>query len=81
MKIAASQIGTDGTYINAEGQNRKIADPFDIGGGQVNPNKAVDPCLIFNVTTEDYIHYTCSLGYSITSITRLTKTKIITNPS
>ncbi|KAL5551489.1 hypothetical protein UlMin_001665 [Ulmus minor] len=76
LVTTASQIGTDGTYINAEGQNRKIADPFDIGGGQVNPNKAVDPGLIFNVTTVDYIHYICSLGYSTTSITRLTKTKI-----
>ncbi|KAL5551488.1 hypothetical protein UlMin_001664 [Ulmus minor] len=76
LVTTASQIGTDGTYINAEGQNRKIADPFDIGGGQVNPNKAVDPGLIFNVTTEDYIQYICSLGYSTTSIIRLTKTKI-----
>lgn len=72
----ASQTGTDGTSISAQGPTRKAADPFDIGGGHVNPNKALDPGLIFNITREDYIEYLCSLGYSTASISSLTKMKV-----
>lgn len=71
----ASQTGTDGTSISAQGPTRKAADPFDMGGGHVNPNKALDPGLIFNITIGDYIEYLCSLGYSTASISRLTKMK------
>ena len=76
MPIAASQTGTDGTYISAEGPSRKTADPFDIGGGHVNPIRAMDPGLIFDVSTEEYIQYLCSLGYRSSSITRLTESQI-----
>lgn len=72
----ASQTGTDGASITATGVTGKEADPFDIGGGHINPNKALDPGLVFNVTREDYIHYLCSLGYSRASIAGLANTKI-----
>lgn len=76
MQIAASQTGTDGTSISANGPARKEADPFDIGGGHVDPNKAMDPGLIFNASTYDYIQFLCSLGYSSASLAGLTKTTI-----
>ena len=40
----------------------------------MNPNKAMDPGLIYNITTEDYIQFLCSMGYSSASISKLTKT-------
>lgn len=76
MQIAASQIGTDGTSISEDGPNRKATDPFDIGGGHVNPNKAVDPGLIYNISANDYVQFLCSMGYSSASITSLIKTTI-----
>ena len=76
LQSAASQTGTDGTSISAEGLTRKEADPFDMGGGHVDPNKAMNPGLIYNATTNDYIQFLCSLGYSSASFTRLTKTAI-----
>ncbi|KAK7247045.1 hypothetical protein RIF29_41921 [Crotalaria pallida] len=74
LVTTASQSGTDGSVISEEGSTYKAADPFDIGGGHVNPNEALDPGLIYNITTEDYIHFLCSMGYSDESISKVTKT-------
>lgn len=76
MQTAASQTGTDGMNIFEEGPTRKEADPFDIGGGHVNPDKAVYPGLVYDISTEDYIQFLCSMGYSSSSITGLTNTTI-----
>nr|GMC93067.1 Subtilisin-like protease SBT3.3 [Ipomoea batatas] len=65
-----------GDPITAEGDTNKPADPFDYGGGIVNPNAAKDPGLVFDMGTFDYILYLCAMGYNSTSINNLTK-----NPS
>ncbi|KAM7514350.1 hypothetical protein LguiA_003933 [Lonicera macranthoides] len=40
------------------------ATPLDFGAGHVNPNKAMDPGLIYDIGLQDYIEYICTLGYS-----------------
>ncbi|XP_056851667.1 subtilisin-like protease SBT3.15 [Raphanus sativus] len=60
-----------GEPILAEGSNKKIADPFDYGGGLVNPESAADPGLVYDMGIKDYISYMCSAGYNDTSITRV----------
>ncbi|TXG52910.1 hypothetical protein EZV62_022079 [Acer yangbiense] len=42
--IAATwKNGPSGSPIFAHGASQKLADPFDLGGGVVNPNKAANP--------------------------------------
>ncbi|KAF8413405.1 hypothetical protein HHK36_001387 [Tetracentron sinense] len=75
LVTTASQTGTDGGKIIAEGETRKPADPFDIGGGHANPNRAANPGLIYNTTMHDYVKFLCSMSYSNSAITNLTKSK------
>lgn len=75
-KTAASQTGTDGEAIIAEGGNRKPADAFDMGGGLVNPNKAANPGLIYDMNMGDYIQFLCSMGYSNSLISSAAKKNI-----
>ncbi|XP_065866889.1 subtilisin-like protease SBT1.4 [Euphorbia lathyris] len=41
----------------------KESTPFVRGGGHVDPNTALDPGLIYDINTNDYISFLCSIGY------------------
>ncbi|XBJ12700.1 hypothetical protein VPH35_017172 [Triticum aestivum] len=43
-----------GMPISAEGLPRKVADPFDYGGGNINPGGAAHPGLIYDIEPQDY---------------------------
>ncbi|KAK8658306.1 hypothetical protein V6N13_036514 [Hibiscus sabdariffa] len=61
-----------GFPLFAEGSPQKLANPFDFGGGIINPNGAADPGLIYDMGLLDYIHYLCAMGYNNSAITRFT---------
>ncbi|GKA91115.1 subtilisin-like protease [Tanacetum coccineum] len=47
-----------------EDEQELPASLFAIGAGHVNPSKASDPGLIYDLQPDDYIPYLCGLGYS-----------------
>ncbi|MQM10742.1 hypothetical protein Taro_043643, partial [Colocasia esculenta] len=49
-----------GIPIVAEGAPRKLADPFDYGGGHINPDRAADPGLIYDIEPREYNQFNCS---------------------
>lgn len=55
----------------------KPADAFDVGAGHVDPLKAVDPGLVYDMQARDYVVYLCSLGYTEAQI----KSMILPSPS
>ncbi|XP_057981336.1 subtilisin-like protease SBT1.8 [Malania oleifera] len=48
--------------------NNLTATPFDYGAGHVNIMKAISPGLIYNISTNDYITFLCSLNYNISVV-------------
>ncbi|KAE8714396.1 putative Subtilisin-like serine protease 2 [Hibiscus syriacus] len=44
------------------------ATPLDYGAGHINPNKALDSGLIYDMDTQDYINFLCGLGYNDTEM-------------
>ncbi|KAM0935177.1 putative tripeptidyl-peptidase II [Dioscorea sansibarensis] len=71
----ASQTGTDGEPIINEDGTRKQADPFDFGGGHMDPTRVAHPGLIYNMSSEDYIPFLCSMGHKTTAIRNLVQHK------
>ena len=53
-----------------------LASPFDMGAGHVDPEKAREPRLVYDIGTQDYVNYLCSLNYSSSDIGVLTKTRV-----
>ncbi|VAH10273.1 unnamed protein product [Triticum turgidum subsp. durum] len=54
MVTTAHVTDERGMPIMAEGYSRKIADPFDYGGGTINPCGAAHPGLIYDIDPSDY---------------------------
>ncbi|KAJ8443962.1 hypothetical protein Cgig2_020808 [Carnegiea gigantea] len=48
------------------------ADFFAMGSGHINPDKAVDPGLIYDIRPEEYTLHLCTLGYTTAEIFTVT---------
>ncbi|OVA07639.1 Peptidase S8/S53 domain [Macleaya cordata] len=46
------------------------ATPFSRGAGHLNPNKAMDPGLVYDAAFEDYLNFLCGIGYNSTQISK-----------
>lgn len=44
--------------------NGTVATPFSYGAGHVNPNRAMDPGLVYDLTIDDYLGYLCNRHYN-----------------
>uniref|UniRef100_A0A0D9VLT7 Subtilisin-like protease n=1 Tax=Leersia perrieri TaxID=77586 RepID=A0A0D9VLT7_9ORYZ len=63
MMTTAYNVDNGGNPIKNSADGEK-AGPFELGSGHVDPNRALDPGLVYNATTDDYITFLCSLRYT-----------------
>ncbi|XP_052482733.1 subtilisin-like protease SBT3.9 isoform X3 [Gossypium raimondii] len=73
LVTTASMKDEYGQNTVAEGAPHKQADPFDYGGGNVDPNKALDPGLIYDIKPSDYVCFLYAMGYNSTAIRLMTR--------
>ncbi|EEF51056.1 subtilisin-like protease 4 [Ricinus communis] len=64
-----SAIVTTADILNMEGkpivdETHQPADFFATGAGHVNPSRANDPGLVYDIQPDDYIPYLCGLNYT-----------------
>ncbi|KAF6160412.1 hypothetical protein GIB67_019181 [Kingdonia uniflora] len=75
LMTTASVLNNKKNMISDAGSSTatKQATAFAFGSGHVNPEKASDPGLVYDITTDDYLSYLCSLNYTSSQITLLTR--------
>ncbi|GKA25482.1 peptidase S8/S53 domain-containing protein [Tanacetum coccineum] len=74
--LTSLQLGLRSVYKNGKpivDERELPADIFAIGASHVNPSKANDPGLIFDIKPDDYILYLCGLGYTTKQIRMIAK--------
>ncbi|KAG8640261.1 hypothetical protein MANES_13G039400v8 [Manihot esculenta] len=64
---------------NAIMDGEKPAGVFAMGAGHVNPERAMNPGLIYDIKPEDYVIHLCTLGYTRSEIFTITQRNISCN--
>ncbi|PUZ51053.1 hypothetical protein GQ55_6G139700 [Panicum hallii var. hallii] len=72
MTTARTQDNTGAPMRDHDG---KEANAFAYGAGNVHPNRAVDPGLVYDAAPEDYFTFLCSMGFSTADMKRLSAGK------
>lgn len=49
------------------------ATPFSYGAGHVQPNRAMDPGLVYDLNINDYLNFLCAINYNQTEIRMFTE--------
>ena len=57
-----------------DGSDHSKATPIMYGLGHIRPNRAVDPGLVYDLTTNDYLDFLCALGYDESKIKTFSET-------
>ncbi|PNX75366.1 subtilisin-like protease-like protein [Trifolium pratense] len=76
--IRSAIMTTSDIYDNTKEDIKDIATgnkatPLALGAGHINPNKALDPGLVYDVGVQDYVNLLCALKYSQRKITTITR--------
>ncbi|CAK8572235.1 unnamed protein product [Lathyrus sativus] len=61
--------------ISDNGNPSQYASPLAMGAGEIDPNKALDPGLIYDATPQDYVNLLCDSGYTHSQILTITRSK------
>jgi hypothetical protein len=77
--MVRSALTTTGSQDVDKEDGTTPADPFDFGGGHIDPLPANDPGLVYNATFDDYLRFLC--GNGDLNPTGATCTRVTTGPN
>ncbi|XP_057469362.1 subtilisin-like protease SBT3 [Actinidia eriantha] len=73
MMTTSYSVDNTVNQIQDLGNSNQPATPLGMGAGHVDPNKAMDPGLIYDVGVEDYVNLLCALNYTVKQIQTITR--------
>ncbi|CAI9777760.1 unnamed protein product [Fraxinus pennsylvanica] len=73
MMTTADVFDNTKNPIQDIGYNNQPATPLAMGAGHINPNKALDPGLVYDANVEDYINLLCALNLTSKQIQTITR--------
>ncbi|KAF9614791.1 hypothetical protein IFM89_020645 [Coptis chinensis] len=75
MTTAYIQNNKRAPITDVASETSEPATPFAFGSGHINPERASDPGLVYDINTDDYLNYLCSLNYTSSQIAALARNK------
>lgn len=72
--IMTSARTRDNAFEPMTNASHTKATPFSYGAGHVQPNRAMDPGLVYDLKTVDYLDMLCALGYTRSQIEKFSET-------
>ncbi|XP_047975602.1 CO(2)-response secreted protease-like isoform X2 [Salvia hispanica] len=70
--IMTSAIQTNNLHTPITSNDGSVATPYDIGAGEISVTGPLQPGLVYETQTMDYIMFLCNIGYSTAMIKRIT---------
>lgn len=81
MMTTASALDDAGRPIADKGDRGRPASPLAMGSGHIEPNRALDPGLVYDAGAEDYLRLLCGMGYTREQILTVTRSSYAANCS
>lgn len=72
LMTTAYNVDNSGGNIKDLGSGKE-SNPFIHGAGHVDPNRALNPGLVYDLDTNDYLAFLCSIGYDASKIAVFTR--------
>ncbi|PSR99784.1 Subtilisin-like protease [Actinidia chinensis var. chinensis] len=76
MMTTANALDNTNNPIRDNGRNRTFANPLAMGSGQIDPNLALNPGLVYDLTPQDYVNLLCYMNYTENQILTVTRSKL-----
>ncbi|KAL8128073.1 subtilisin-like protease SBT3 isoform X2 [Apium graveolens] len=73
IMTTANPLDNTQQQIRDVGTDFDAATPLAMGAGQVDPNRALNPGLIYDATTQDYVNFLCANNFTRNQIYTITR--------
>ncbi|THU48397.1 hypothetical protein C4D60_Mb09t25820 [Musa balbisiana] len=83
LMTTASHLDNTGAPIKDMGNGNKQASPLAMGAGHIDPNRALEPGLVYDAGTEDYVNLLCAMNFTSKQLKTITGTATVdcSNPT
>ncbi|CAH2057266.1 unnamed protein product [Thlaspi arvense] len=83
MMTTANPFDNTRNPIRDNGRSHSFASPLAMGSGHIDPNRALNPGLVYDTDPQDYVNLLCTMNYTHKQLLTVTRSKRYncTNPS